>query len=68
MNGKMENGGGSPFVLLAFLGGAVLGAVAGLLFAPRPGKETREKIKVLAQDAYRKVRQHREEEDISHAA
>ena len=30
---------------LLFIGGAVLGAVAGVLFAPKSGKETREEIK-----------------------
>ncbi len=31
-----------------FVGGAVLGAVAGLLFAPKPGEETRKEIKDYA--------------------
>lgn len=31
-------------VLVAFLGGAALGAVAGILFAPEKGSDTREKI------------------------
>jgi len=31
--------------LLAFIGGAVIGAAAAILFAPSSGKETREKLK-----------------------
>jgi len=34
----------SSAVLAAFLGGAALGAVAGILFAPDKGSETRAKI------------------------
>ena len=37
--------------LLAFLGGAAVGAVVGLLLAPRSGKETRERIMKRAEDA-----------------
>ena len=33
---------------LLFVGGAVLGAVAGLLFAPQTGKETRKEIRHYA--------------------
>lgn len=33
---------------LMFVGGAVLGAVAGLLLAPKSGKETRQEIKDYA--------------------
>ena len=35
-------------VALAFLGGAVVGAVAGMLLAPKSGKETRQDIKDFA--------------------
>ena len=35
-------------LLLAFLAGAIVGVGVGLLVAPRPGKETRERISDLA--------------------
>ena len=35
-------------ITLLFIGGAVLGSVAGLLFAPKSGKETRKEIKHYA--------------------
>ena len=35
-------------ITFLFIGGAVLGAVAGLLFAPKPGKETRKEMKHYA--------------------
>ncbi len=35
-------------VLLAFLSGAALGAVAGLLLAPQPGRESREQLRRYA--------------------
>ena len=34
--------------LAPFVAGAVVGAVLGLLFAPKPGKEMRKKLKMLA--------------------
>lgn len=37
-----------PTVALAFLGGAVAGVVAGFLFAPKPGEETRRALKGYA--------------------
>ena len=40
-------------ILAAFLGGAVVGAAAGILFAPESGEDTRSKIA----DALRKVAQ-----------
>lgn len=42
-------------ILLAFLAGAVIGAGIGLLFAPRPGKETREQLADLARRAREKA-------------
>jgi YtxH-like protein len=41
--------------LLAFAGGAVGGAIAGLLFAPRSGAETRARVRDLADRAKAKV-------------
>lgn len=44
-----DNRGVSPAaILLAFLSGAVLGAVAGLLLAPQPGRESREQLRRYA--------------------
>ena len=37
----MKNSGG---ILAAFLGGAILGGLLGILFAPASGEETRKKI------------------------
>jgi gas vesicle protein len=37
-----DNGGGAGSILLAFVLGAVSGAAVALLYAPAPGRETRE--------------------------
>jgi gas vesicle protein len=37
-----------PAIALAFIGGAIVGAVAGILFAPKSGTETRRAIKSYA--------------------
>ena len=42
-------------ILLGFLAGAVIGAGLGLLFAPRPGKETREQLADIARRAREKA-------------
>jgi gas vesicle protein len=39
--------GSSAAVLLAFLGGAALGAVAALLLAPQSGRESREQLRTI---------------------
>lgn len=39
-------------VLLALLGGAVAGAAAALLFAPRSGRELRAEIAAIAREKY----------------
>ena len=44
-----ENGSSSvQAITFLFIGGAVLGAVAGMLFAPKSGKETRKEVKHYA--------------------
>lgn len=50
---KDRLGGGQ--LLLAFVGGALAGAVAGVLLAPRSGKDTRAKMRGLAEDAKEKM-------------
>jgi len=42
-------------VILAFVLGGILGAAAGLLFAPASGKETRKKIKDMSEDLEEKA-------------
>ena len=44
-----------PAVVLAFLGGAVAGVVAGLLLAPKPGEETRRALKGYGRKAEEEV-------------
>ena len=46
-----ERGSSAATVLLAFLGGAALGAVAALLLAPQSGRETREQLRGYARRA-----------------
>lgn len=43
-------------IILAFVAGGVVGAGIALLTAPQSGKETREKIKDLAEDAAEKIK------------
>jgi len=40
---------------LAFILGGVIGAILGILFAPRSGKETREKLGILFEDLSEKA-------------
>ncbi len=42
--------------ILGFLGGAVIGSVVGVLFAPKPGIETREELGDKAVQGYETVR------------
>ncbi len=44
-----------PTVVLAFLGGAMAGMVAGLLLAPKPGVETRRALKGYGRKAEEEV-------------
>ncbi|MBD0306523.1 MAG: YtxH domain-containing protein [Nitrospiraceae bacterium] len=48
--------GSSAAVLLAFLGGAALGAVAALLLAPQSGRESREQLRGYARRAEENLR------------
>lgn len=43
-------------ILLAFVAGGLVGAGIALLTAPQSGRETREKIKDLAEDAKEKIK------------
>jgi gas vesicle protein len=43
-------------VLLAILGGAVVGAALALLYAPQSGRRTRQKLRDLAEDAEDRMR------------
>jgi len=47
---------GFAALTLAFVAGGLIGATLGVLFAPRPGVETREKIKERAGEARGKLR------------
>ena len=44
-----------PAVVLAFLGGAMAGVVAGLLLAPKSGEETRRAVREYARKAEEEV-------------
>ncbi|MBP1709156.1 MAG: YtxH-like protein, partial [Deltaproteobacteria bacterium] len=47
---------GFAALTLAFVAGGLIGATLGVLFAPHPGVETREKIKERAEEAREKLR------------
>ena len=53
--GQEESSCNNGSVLLAFLLGGVVGAGVALLMAPKPGQETREQIKKLADEAKEKA-------------
>jgi len=55
MNQEVETGRGMGSMLLAFLGGAVVGGVAALLFAPRSGEQTRKRINEMAETGKEKA-------------
>ncbi len=52
---NQENRCSAQAVALAFLGGAVAGVVAGILLAPKSGKETRRDLKGYARRAEEEV-------------
>lgn len=50
-----NSGAGAGTILLAFLVGAVAGAAVALLYAPAPGRETREYLGDKAREGARKA-------------
>lgn len=50
-----ERGCSAQTVVLSFLGGAIAGVVAGILFAPKSGEETRRALKTYARKAEEEV-------------
>ena len=52
-----EKGVGAGTVIVSFLAGAAIGTALALLFAPRSGKETRERIRDAADDAVDRIRE-----------
>ena len=59
--GKEESRSRTGSVMFAFFIGGLVGAGVALLLAPRPGNETRQKIKELAEQAKEKATQYAEE-------
>lgn len=55
MNQEVKKGRGMASMLLAFLGGTVVGGVAALLFAPRSGEQTRKRIAEMAETGKEKA-------------
>jgi gas vesicle protein len=53
-----DNGLSAGTVILAFLGGAAVGAGLALLYAPKTGKELRTNIKGLTEDAIDKIKEY----------
>ncbi len=51
-----ERGASVSTILLSFLAGAAIGSGLALLFAPKSGREMREQIKDLTDDAVGKIR------------
>jgi gas vesicle protein len=47
--------------IIAFVSGAVIGSVAALLLAPKPGREVREKLSDLGECAAEKVKKYTRE-------
>lgn len=56
-----EKGIGAGTVFLSFLGGAAVGAGLALLYAPKSGRELREKIAELTDDAVDKIKDYTSE-------
>ena len=51
-------------IFCAFIGGAVLGAAAGLLFAPETGSETRKKIAEQSNNLKQRIKDGLEERGV----
>jgi gas vesicle protein len=56
-----EHGSSAGTVFLSFLAGAAVGAGLALLYAPKTGKELREKISDLTDDAVGKIKEYASE-------
>ncbi len=56
-----DNGVSASTVLVSFLAGAALGAGLALLYAPKSGREMREQIGDLADDAVDKIKEYARE-------
>lgn len=56
-----ENGVSTGTVLLSFLAGAAVGAGLALLYAPKSGRELREQISDIAEDAVDKIKEYTKE-------
>jgi len=59
--GNEESGCSTGSIILGFFIGGLVGAGVALLLAPQSGKETRQKIKELADDAKEKATKYAEE-------
>lgn len=59
--GNQESGHSAGCLILAFFVGGVVGAGVALLLAPQPGREARQKIKDLAEEAKEKAVEYAEQ-------
>ena len=55
MNQEVKTGRGMASMVLAFLGGTVVGGLAALLLAPRSGEQTRKRIAEMAETGKEKA-------------
>lgn len=55
--GRQGNGASAGAIILAFLGGAAIGAVAALLLAPQSGRESREQLRGYARRTGEQIRE-----------
>jgi gas vesicle protein len=59
--GNQESGHSAGSLILAFFIGGLVGAGVALLLAPQPGREARQKIKELAEEAKEKAAEYAEQ-------